>query len=152
MNTLITPTDVMQLAFSSDELYNTSVITNLDIAAAEERYLHPIVGRALYDKLLKGNYPSLTSDYVAPMVAAWTRYIVEPLLASRCDVCMATGGSSADNEATTERCRSLRLRARTLSRALAEHLNTQASDYPEYNPDTNPLNRCSIDGNIVQIY
>ena len=39
-----------------------------------------------------------------------------------------------------------------LTRALAEHLNTQASDYPEYNPDTNPLNRCSIDGNIVQVY
>ncbi len=152
MKTLITPEEVMRLAFSTDEVYNIAVITDLDIATTEERYLCPIVGHELYDKLLAGNYPSLRDDYIAPQVAAWTRYIVEPLLASRCDVCMATSSSSADNEATTERCRSLRLRARTLSRALAEHLNTRATDYPEYNPDKNPLNRCSIDGNIVQVY
>ena len=152
MRMLITPTDVMSLAFSRDEHYNVAVVTDLDIAAAEERYLCPIVGRTLYDKLLAGNYPSLKADYVAPMVAAWTRYLVEPLLASRCDICVEGHATTADNVSLAERCRSLRLRARTLTRSLAEHLNAQASDYPEYNPNTNPLNRCSIDGNIVQVY
>lgn len=152
MKTLITPTEVMSLAFSAEEMYNVAVVTDLDIAAAEERYVRPIVGRELYDKLLAGDYPSLKDDYVAPLVATWTRYIVEPLLASRCDVCHEAGSTAAENEATAERCRSLRLRARTLSRALAEHLNSRAEDYPEYNPYANPLNRCSIDGNIVQVY
>lgn len=152
MKTLVTPREVMSLAFSTDEVYNIAVVTDLDIRAAEERYLRPIVGRELYEQLLEGSYPSLRDDYIAPQVAAWTRYIVEPLLASRCDTCLEAATSTAENEATAERCRSLRLRARTLSRALTEHLNTRAADYPEYTPDTNPLNRCSIDGNIVQVY
>lgn len=151
MNTLISPNEVVALAFSPEEVYNNAVITELDVATAEERYLRPLLGQALYDKFLEGNYQSLKDEFVAPVVAVWTRYLVEPLLASRCDACSFAEATAASNEALAERCRQLRLRARTLSRGLTHHLNSRVADYPEYNPDENHLNRCSIDGNIVQI-
>ena len=45
----------------------------------------------------------------------------------------------------------IRSKARTLSRRLSDHLNAHSDEYPEYNPNANPLNRCSIDGDIIQI-
>lgn len=152
MNTLITPAEVYDVAFSATEPYDSSVLTALDIATAEERYLRPIVGDELYDALLDGSYPELRNGYVLPMVAAWTRYLVEPLLATRCGVCHGAKPTVAENEAAMERCRLFRKRAQTLARNLAKHLNSSCSAYPEYDPNKNPLNRCSIDGNIVQIY
>lgn len=152
MNTLITPAEVYDVVFSATEPYDSSVFTTLDIATAEERYLRPIVGDGLYNALLKGSYPELRSGYVLPMVAAWTRYLVEPLLATRCGVCHGINPTAAENKATKERCRLLRKRSRTLSRQLTEHLNSSAAEYPEYDTDKNPFNRCSIDGGIVQIY
>lgn len=152
MRSLITPAEVLSSAFSPEEMYTSAAVSELDIAAAEERYLVPVLGRALYDKLLAGNYQSLRLNYIIPQVAAWTRYMVEPLLASRCHVCHTAKPSAAENEALEERRRSLKLQARALTRALVEHLNTSAALYAEYNPTNNPLNRCSIDGNIVQVY
>lgn len=151
MNTLITPAEILDSAFSPEELYDVMVITPTDIATAEERYLIPIVGRELYDALLAGEYESLRINYVLPAVAAWTRRIIEPLLASRCGICHDHQPTAAEAEVLRERCRSLGLKARTLSRRLAKQLNATADDYPEYDPMRNSLNRCSLDGDIVQV-
>ena len=150
MNTLITPAEVFDLAFSHEEMYNASVVTDLDIAAVEERYLIPILGRTMYEAISGGEYDELKTNFIAPMVAAWTRYMLEPLLASRCGLCHETKATSAENTALEERRQVLRQRARILTRTLSDNLNAAA--YPEYDPKQNPLNRCSIDGNIVQIY
>lgn len=151
MNTLITPAEVFALAFSTTEPYEVSVVTALDVATAEERYLRPILGRELYDAMVGGSYTELRTTHVAPAVAAWTRYLIEPLLATRCGVCHGEGATTAENEALGSRRLLLRQRARTLSHQLTEYLNTSAAEFPEYEPKRNPLNRCFIDGNIVQI-
>jgi ABC-type oligopeptide transport system ATPase subunit len=49
------------------------------------------------------------------------------------------------------RLRSLRRKASTLLRRLSDHLNASGGDYAEYNPKNNPLNHCSIYGDIIQI-
>lgn len=146
MKTILTPSQIYTLLFSAEENYNPSAVRESDIAIAESRYLLPIVGDSLYNALLNSDYAELRDDYVAPMLGAWTRYIVEPLLAERCG--FGHGSKSVDAELMSR----LKLMATTQSRRLSDYLNAHTEEYPEYNPINNPLNHCSIDGNIVQIY
>ena len=151
MNTLLTAERAYSLAFSSEEPYGASAITEVDIAEAESRYLLPIIGEELYNALDSHN--RLKTEYVEPMVAAWVRYIIEPHLATRCCSCYAEGRiTEAVNDHTERVMRALREKARALTRRLSDHLNAHSADYAEYNPKTNPLNRCFIHGNIVQVY
>lgn len=151
MKILITAERAYSLVFSSEEPYSPSAITEADIATAESRYLLPIVGEELYAALSR--YGTLKTEYVEPMLAAWVRYIVEPLLATRCCPCYSEGRiTEAVNDHTERVMRALKERAVALTRRLSDHLNSHSADYVEYNPQTNPLNRCFIYGNIVQVY
>ena len=152
MNLLTTVAEVHALAFSSEELVNKEVITLSDILEAETRFVRPILGDALFDAVANGAYPALRSDYLLPVVAAWSRYVVEPLLQQRCLECHTLSRSAADNEHLRVLMRQLRRRASTLSRRLSDHLNAHKDEYAEYNPNTNPLNHCSIYGDIIQVY
>lgn len=146
MKTILTPKQIYDLIFSVEENYNHSVVKESDIAIVESRYLLPIVGESLYNALLEGEHTELCSDYVAPMLGAWTRYVVEPLLAERCG--MDHGATAVDAELLAR----LKMIAMSHSRRLSDYLNAHVDECPEYNPIDNPLNHCSIDGNIVQIY
>lgn len=156
MKTLITPESVFRLAFSRDELLSPSVVMPSDIVAVEERHIRPVVGEALYDALAVGRYADLMEEYVAPAIAAWVRYAIQPLLGHRCSSCLVSEGNdfynatTADNVRLSALQRNLRHTAQTLSRRLGDYLNSHSADFAEYNPDKNPLNRCSINGDIVQ--
>ena len=69
MNTLVTPLQVLKLAFGEGEYLPPEIIAEADIAGAEQRYIVPVVGRALYEKLLGGSYPDFTSCCVVKMVS-----------------------------------------------------------------------------------
>jgi hypothetical protein len=146
MKTILTPKQIYDLIFSVEENYNHSVVKESDIAIVESRYLLPIVCESLYNALLEGEHTELCSDYVAPMLGAWTRYVVEPLLAERCG--MGHGAVVVDSERMTH----LRSMASMLTRRLSDYLNAKQDECQEYNPCCNPINYCSIDGGIVQIY
>ena len=151
MKTLVTAERAYALAFSTEEPYSASAITEADIVEAESRYLMPIVGEELYNAM--ATYATLKAEYVEPMLAAWVRYIVEPHLATRCCTCYAEGRvTEAVNDHTERVLRALKEKAVALTRRLSDHLNSHSADYAEYNPKTNPLNRCFIYGNIVQVY
>lgn len=146
MKTIITPANLLGYIFTSEEYYSSSVVTNTDVSIAESRYLLPIIGEELYNRLLAGAYVELRDEYVAPMLGAWVRYIVEPLLAERCGV--DHGATAVDRV----RQRHLKAMATTLSHRLSDYLNANKDNFEEYNPCDNPLNHCSIDGDIVQVY
>lgn len=148
MDTLIKSDDVLSLAYTADGRVTNLKITKVDIAAAEGQFLLPIIGEELYKSLMQGNYPTLLQEYVAPQVAAWTRYIVEPIMVERCGY----ESSAAYNEVRKVIYRRLRGIARSLSRQLSNYLNAHCDEFPEYNPADNPLNHCSIDGYVVQIF
>lgn len=139
----------MRLAFTAEEGCRGHVVSELDIYVAECRYLVPVIGRALYNKLLEGEYGELMEGYVAPALAAWVRYIVEPFLAARCwdGHLPATGASLVEIERVVMQCR--KRIAEALTRRLVRHLDEV--EYVEYNIEDSSLNRCSIDGGIVQI-
>ena len=150
MKNLITTDRVIELAFGGDERAHRELITECDIAEAEERYVRPVLGERLYEVLHSGEYEELVEEYVAPAIAAWCRYVVEPLLVHRCRECGEV--SVADNARLDTVMHSLARRAQTLTRRLSRHLNAHAAEYEEYISKSNPLNRCFIYGNIVQVY
>ena len=142
MNTLITPAQAVALAFADGEYLAPESVTQSDIAAAEQRYLVPVIGRLLYEKLLSGSHAGFTTA-------------LQPRLDVRTGQCGTVAPKSAayqpaGTQALRELQRSLRRQARTLLRRAAEHLETHAAEFPEYDPHKNILNRCTTDGNFVQ--
>ena len=150
MQNLITPDRVVELAFGGEERAHRELVTECDIAEAEQRYVRPILGDELFDALLSGEYEHLLKEYVEPTIAAWCRYVVEPLLVHRCEKCGDV--SVAHNARLDTTMRHLARRAQTLTRCLSRHLNNHSSEYEEYNSKLNPQNRCFIYGSIVQVY
>ncbi|MEG0788999.1 MAG: hypothetical protein RSB23_05365 [Alistipes sp.] len=155
MKTLIQPAQVIQIAFADGEFISPETITETDIATAEQRYILPVIGLPLYEKLLANAYPPLLNDYLAPALALYTRIVVQPNLTIRTSQLGTTAPQSACYQpAATAQIRAqmkaLRQKARTLLHRLSEHLNANTAAYPAYNAQNNTLTHCTIDGNFIQ--
>lgn len=158
MKTLITSEQVAALAFTAggDGLLDPAAVAESDIAAAEHRYLVPVVGPALYERLLAGEYAELVTDYLAAPLALWTRVLVQPRLEVHTGSCGAVvadpdGAEPVAAEQSQRLLHALRGQARTLMLRASDHLDARAEDYPEYDPKQNILKRCRIHGDFVQI-
>lgn len=95
MNTLVTPLQVLKLAFGEGEYLPPEIIAEADIAGAEQRHIVPVVGRALYEKLLAGSYPDFRTEYLASPEALFTRAVLQPRLDVRTGQCGTTAPKSA---------------------------------------------------------
>ena len=157
MNTLITPAQAVTSAFTDGEYLAPEAIGEGDIAAAEQRYIVPVIVRAFHEKLLAGLHAGFTAEYLAAPVALFTRIAVQPRLDIRTGQCGTVAPKSgsyqpADAQSLRELQRSLRRQARTLLRRAAEHLEAHAAEFPGYDPDNNILKRCTTDGNLIQTH
>lgn len=153
---IITPAEVIAAAFSDGEYVAPEAIAEADIVAATERWVVPVVGSALLDKVAEGEYAELKSDYIAPAVALHTRLLVQPRLnaaTSQLGLTAATGNrKAADKALRYELQRSLRSRAHSALRRLSNYLDANAQAIPEYTPTKNILKHCSCEGGIVITY
>ncbi|MBR3847123.1 MAG: hypothetical protein IKM37_06175 [Alistipes sp.] len=157
MTTLITPQEVLQRGFAGIAPLSPEMVTSADILAAEERYLIPAIGPALHARLLQGNDASFVADYLAAPLALFTRLLIQPrlqLLTTRIGVLEPSTdqGSAAKTASLNRLQQSLRSEASTLLRRAIRYLEAHASEYPEYDPHQNILNRCTIHGNHLQIH
>lgn len=157
MKILITPSQVLALAFNGGEYLSQSAISEADIIAATARYLQPVVGQELLEALQDEEYEGLLAEYVAPALAFAVRNLVQPSLTLRTGDSGVTApktdaSTAAERHALIALMHSIKSRMRELIVRLSDHLNSHADSYPEYNPKLNILNRCSIDGGLVQIF
>ena len=151
MNTLVTPLQVLKLAFGEGEYLPPEIIAEADIAGAEQRHIVPVVGRALYEKLLAGSYPDFRTEYLASPAALFTRAVLQPRLDVRTGQCGTTAPKSAyaqpaGDTARRHLRRALLAQARTLLHRAAEHLRAHRDEFPEYDPENDIFNRCTTDG------
>ena len=156
MKTLITPQEAVVLAFADGEYLPPETLTEVQIKAAEERYIRPVTGRALYERLLEGAYEELRTEFAAPVLAIGVRCMVQPALRMRlgaCGAAMPDGAAwrAASDTAFEDGCRSLKRQLSALVRRLSDELERRREAYPEYEPRENVLNRCRIYGDLVQI-
>lgn len=154
---IITPTEVIAIAFSDGEYVAPEVITDIDITASIEQWIAPITGEALLDAVGKGQYADLKNNYIAPAVALCTRLMVQPRLnvhTSQLGLTLPAGSShkAADAKARAELQRALRHRAQSARKHLSAYLEQHATEFKEYCSDDNILMRCSCDGGFVQIF
>ena len=156
MKNLLTNEQVISLAFGDGEYLSPEVVLDSDIAAAEERYILPVVGERLYSELLKGSHPTLLNNFVAPALAMAVRTMIQPAL----NVRTGQGGlhisSSARSDtsikSTTQALqKSLRQRRQTLLRRLSNHLREHTSEFSSYEVERDALQKCTIDGGYVQM-
>ncbi len=156
MQTLITPTDVVERAFADGEYVAPEAVSCAAIVAAQESYLRPVTGGALFERLLAGNHADFTREYLAAPLALYVRCLIAPQLDLRHGQCGTvqprTEHFAAASDAALRRSRSTLLRsARRLLRRASDYLDAHAAQFPLYDPRANILNRCSIDGKLVQI-
>ena len=156
MKNLITNEQVISLAFGDGEYLSSEVILDADIAMAEERYILPVVGAELRKALLKGTYKTLLDDFVAPALAMSVRTMIQPALNVRTGQAGLQISSSLRADSSTRTAmqtlqKSLRLRRQALLRRLSNYLKNHASEFPEYNPSDDALQKCSISGGYVQM-
>ena len=83
------------------------------------------------------------------------RYLITPQLDLRHGqggtVQPRSDGFAAASDATLRRSRRALLKtARRLLRRASDYLESPAAQFPLYDPQANVLNRCSIDGKLVQ--
>lgn len=95
MKTLITPLQVLRLAFGEGEYLPPESVTEADIAAAERRYLVPVIGLTLYEKLLGGACADFRTGYLEAPAALFTRAVLQPRLDVRTGQCGTTVPKSA---------------------------------------------------------
>lgn len=154
MKTLITPLQVLKIAFGDGETLPPEAIAQADIAAAEERWIVPAIGRKLYDKLADGAHADFSADFLAAPIAFFTRTLIQPRLDVRTDrtgtaAPRSSYGQPADDTALRLLRRRLLQEARTLLHRATEQLRTHPSDFPEYDPDGDSTARCSIESGLI---
>ncbi len=123
-NILITPQQVVDNAFAEGEYLPYGAITEAMIAAAQNKYLKPILGSELIDSINENIYQYLDEEYIIPTLAILTR------IEANLEAYPPTNREHA--------------RARIFLNALSDYLNENADDYPEYDAANNAKNRCSI--------
>ena len=156
MNNIITPAEVVRLAFTDGEYVAPEAIGEADIEAAIRRRMEPVAGHELCEALRAGAYPDFTAGYAAPAIALCVRVLVQPRLNAATGqtglaVPSASNRKAADTEARAELMRALRIRAREAVRRMSDYLDAHAAEMAEYDPERNILKRCTCYGGFVQI-
>jgi len=106
MQTLITPTVVVARAFADGEYVAPETVSEAAIVAAQETYLRPVTGDALFERLLAGDHADFTDEYLAAPLALYVRYL-HPHRSSTCGTDRAAPCSpdpTASRRPPTQRC------------------------------------------------
>ena len=155
MHTLITPVQALRLAFAPDECLTPDALTEADLAAAEVRYLHPVLGEALCERLRNADDRSFVDCFLAPPLALFARLLAQPRLDIRTGrtgtaAPRPDGAAAAPAEARRALRQSLLTEARSLLRQAVARIESDPAAFPDYHAGRNVLHRCSIHGKLVQ--
>lgn len=154
MKLLITPAQVASAAFRAPDFISEDAVPEATILAAQQKFLRPALGPAMFDALCGGKYPELLADHLLPPLALYVKMLMLPSLAVQtgaAGVVEANPKNLAKVGDTKLRGAIRRLRgdASALMRRAVERMEAAPHAYPEYDPDENILNRCSIEGGVV---
>lgn len=153
METLITPQEVIDLAFPGNFTLNTKSIGETTILSAQQKFIRPVLGD-LYDRVESGGLPELLDEYIKPPLAHYVKLLLLPVLsASVGSIGIVQPKGSTFTAADAKNLSALRKQARSEAMGLmlraVQHIEDNPELYPEYNISDNILNRTSITSQIV---
>ncbi len=154
MKLLITPAQVAEAAFRAPDFIQPEAVGEATILAAQQKFVRPVLGDALYEAVCRGDYPDLLADMIVPPLALYVKMLMLPSLA------VQAGGAGvvevhsknlarAGNAKLHSALRRLRGDALALMRRAVRHIEASPAGYPEYDPALNILNRYSTEGGLV---
>lgn len=157
MNTLISTTEVLRRAFRPEERLPADTVREADVVVAEWRFVRPVLGDALHDRLLAGDDANFVQTYLADAVALLTRVLLLPRLVHFISpmgplLPKPQDSSSVETAEALQTERRIKREAMTLLRRAVAYVEAHAAEFPEYDPQKNPLNHCMTDGGFVQIF
>ncbi len=127
---IIEPSEIRAIAFSDATTLPEEFISSANIEYVVSRFIAPVTGEKLLEKVAQGEYDNLKREYLHDAIAMYVRHV-----------------SAYDDQTTALTTLS---RARHYLRALSSHLEENLKMYPEYRSDKNILKRCRIHGDMVQ--
>lgn len=150
---LITPAEVLALAFPSAEYLREDTILPSKIETAQLRFLQPVFG-PLYDRLGESRYGEFTDRYVKPALACYVRCLV---IAGQGAAAGATGtmrprteyASDAGARTLTLMAAQARCDADTLLEQALRHVELHPDRFPEYDPERNIRKKILIKGGFI---
>lgn len=72
-NLLITPDEVIELAFSPHDRIDPAIITDTRIETAQLKFVEPVLGK-LYPALIDGAYGEFCREFIKPATAYFVKY------------------------------------------------------------------------------
>lgn len=151
--TLITPAEVLALAFPSTECQREELVGETMIETARIRWLEPVLG-ALCAVLEEERYKDFTDEYIKPALAYYVRY----LALAECSAHVATFGvvqgytayaKTAPQETLTLLRKQARSLADTLLNKAVAHVENDPERFPEYDPEQNVGKRVLFKGGFI---
>lgn len=158
MKPIITPTEVIEMAFGTTHTLRTESIPTHTILAAQRRFVRPVVGEELYALIVAEEPEERVASFVAEYLKLPLALYVASLLLPSLAVQVGTAGvvrlsgesfEAADEGSLRRAVRRLRRDAEALLDAATDHLATAPSTFPEYHPEANIRQRVSIEGGLV---
>lgn len=152
-NLLILPAEVIQIAFPSSENIREDLVTDIQIETAQIKYLKPVLG-PLYQALDGAPYADFVASYLKKPLAFFVRALVVEELGSSVSMMGVMQNKNEFSMPVSMREQAmLRKKARSTARFFLQealrHIEAHAELFPEYDPQQNILNRCSLLGGIA---
>ena len=139
MKNLITPAEVIELAFSPHDQVEPSIITGARIGTAQLRFLRSPLGN-LYSALSDEKYEEFVKNWIKPALAHFAKYNVLLHLS----VCIGNegiirnqplSGEAADYTEIARLRKEARRTAKSLLRETLEYIRANPEKFPEYKPE-----------------
>lgn len=160
MKLLITPAEVMKIAFGTTHTLHDEAIPSHTILAAQRRLLRPIIGAALYDQLTlddeaaPAHFATLVDDYLKTPLALYVASLLLPTIAAKVGsmgvVKLSGEGIEPVEKQTLRRvCRRLRADANALMDVATDYLAHNRELFPLFNPNDDVRQRVSLTGSLL---
>lgn len=158
MKRLVSPAEVLTIAFGTTHTLRESDVPDHTILAAERKFLLPVLGVEFFDRLV-GEEPTtadraFAENYLKMPLALYVASLLLPTIALQvgaAGVVRVAGESfrAADERCVVRLCRRLRSDAGALLDSATDYLAAHPDLYPLYQPQNNVRKRISLNGGVI---
>ncbi len=80
MRTLITPAEVVAMAFGADEYLPEGAVGRAVILSAQQKFIKPALGE-IYGQMLQGRHAAVVEQYIKAPLALYVKWLMMPAMA-----------------------------------------------------------------------
>ena len=150
---LISPAEIMEIAFSASEKVRPDLINDIKIDTAQTKFLKPVLGK-LFGRLSDESNTDFVEEYIKPPLAMFVKYLIlDDATASIGTMGIITSETEYGNPITDKQLSRLKKRVLNsancmLNKAL-EYIIENPELFSEYNAEENIKNRVIMKNGLI---